>query len=297
MNRIQHLSQNATLNSVELMDTISGNIFGASLNGHRAKEYRFSDFLNGGEIQANGYKWTQGKQEIRSGEWTKLMIKGRGLFTVKDTKRNEAYYTRLGDFHLDAEGNLVTLEGYRVQGIPLAGVPTQLSGPRADVPDYAQVNPNFVDPFNNPYTNNAQQLNPAGRPIGQIEDVNVALDPQTGRYLGNFDELRVGEDGVVYGRDGNNVVSLYKLIVVDFNNPNGLKDIKDGIYFKSTQDSGFPTYGVHESIVVSEALEKSNSWVKQEAHNLTDAQRYFQAATQIHKLADKISGTAIEMIQ
>lgn len=297
MNRIQHLSQNATLSSVELMDAISNNIFGAAHNGHRAKVYRFGDFMNGGEIRDNGFKWTQGKQEMRTGEWTKLMIKGRGMFAIKDDKENATYYTRLGDFHLDGAGNMVTQEGYKVQGIPLAGVPTQFRGPRTDIPDYKQVNPNFVDPFNNPYTNNAQRLNPSGQAVGEIENVNLGLDPKTGRYLGNYDEIRVGEDGVVYGRDGNNVVSLYKLVVVDFNNLNGLKDVQDGIYFKATDQSGFPTYGVKESIVISEALEKSNSWIKQEAHNLTDAQRYFQAATQIHKLADKISGTAIEMIQ
>ncbi len=297
MNRIQHLSQNATANSVELMDVISSNIYGYSMNGHRAKRYSFSDFMNGGEIHDNGYRWAQGKQEPRIGEWTKMMLQGRGFFTVQDPRTQKPLYTRLGDFHLDGEGNLVTIEGFKVQGIPLAGAQTRILGPIPGNPDFDQVNPNFVDPFNNPYTNNAQSLNPAGPAVAPIGDINLSLDPRNGRYLGNFDEIRVGEDGVIYGRDGHNLVSLYKVHVVDFNNPDGLIDVKDGVYFKACPKSGLSSFGVNETLVVSEALEKSNSWIKIEAHNLTDAQRYFQASTQIHKLADKISGTAIEMIQ
>ena len=297
MNKIQNMSQNATLNSVELIDTISNNIFGYSMNGHRAKRYAFADFMNGGEIREAGYCWNQGKQEPRIGEWTKVMIKGRGFFTVKNPNNHENIYTRLGDFHLDAEGNLVTLEGFRVQGVPLAGSATRLRSNPADVNVYETFNPHFVDPYQNPHTNNRQLMNPPGQALAPAQDINLELDRRNGRYLGSFDEVRVGEDGVIYGRDGNNMVSLYKLTIVDFNNPNGLKDLKDGIFFKATDLSGLPTMAVSDSIVIPEALEKSNTWMKVEAHNLTDAQRYFQAASQVHKLADKISGTAIEMIQ
>ncbi len=297
MNRIQQLSRNATLNSAELVDTISSNIFGYTHNGHRAKRWGFSDFMSGGEIQDGGYKMSQGKAQPRVGEWTKMMIKGRGFFTVKDPRSDKMMYTRLGDFHLDGEGNLVSVDGLRVQGIPLAGAPTRLNSPNPANPSYMQVNPNFVDPFNNPYTNNAQRLNPPGRELAGAEDINLGLDMASGRYLGHFDEIKVGQDGVLYGKDGNNLVSLYKVSVAAFNNPEGLTDMKDGVYFKPNERSGLPSYNVAGDIIVNEALEMSNVWVKVEAHYLTDAQRYFQASTQIHKLADKISGTAIEMIQ
>jgi flagellar hook protein FlgE len=298
MNKIQHISQNATINSVEMINTISGNIYGYAQNGHRAKRYKFSDYMGGGQIHANGYSWAQGKQEPRFGEWTKMMIKGRGLFEVKDPKYDKNYFTRLGDFHLDSSGYLVTSEGYRVQAIPLTASVTEIKGPLPENQTYKQVNPHMVDPFNNPYTNNKQNLNPPGNPIASAQNVNLGLDPRNGRYLGKFDELKVGDDGVIYGRDGANIVSLYRLRVVDFNNVDGLQDIKDGVYYKSTDQSGLPIMVQNSStVIIGEALEKSNSWIKVEAHNLTDAQRYFQSASQIHKLADKISGTAIEMIQ
>lgn len=296
MNRIQHLSRNATLNSVDLIDTISGNLFGYAMDGHRAKRYSFSDYMQGGEIEANGYSWMQGKQSPRFGEWSKMMIKGRGFFSVQNPKNGEVYQTRLGDFHLDASGNLVTKEGFAVQGIPLIGTATRLNSQHPADMEFRTHNPNFADPFNNPYTNNAQELNPAGAAVAPVQAVNLGLDRRNGKYLGQFDEVRVGEDGVIYGRDGNNMVSLYKLSLVTFNNNNGLKDMKDGIYFKATDKSGLPS-NTSSAIVIGEAIEKSNTWMKIETHNLTDAQRYYQAATQVHKLADKISGTAIEMIQ
>ncbi len=299
MNKVQHISQNATLNSVEMINTISGNIYGYAHNGHRAKRYNFSDYMSGGEFKSNGYSWMQGKQEPRFGEWTKMMIKGRGLFEVYDKKYNKTYYTRAGDFHLNATGDLVTATGFKVQGIPLTGAVTQIKGPLPEDQGYNQIpNPNLADPFNNPYTNNKQNLNPPGEPIARAQDIRIPLDPRNGRYLGKFDEIKAGEDGILYGRDGRNIVSLYKLRIVDFNNRNGLKDIKDGVFFKATSESGVPIMKTAGSFnIIGEALEKSNSYIKIEAHNLTDAQRYFQSASQIHKLADKISGTAIEMIQ
>lgn len=297
MNRVQHLARNATLNSVELIDVISNNIFGYTQNGHRARRWSFNDFMNGGEINDGGFKMTQGKSDPRPGEWTKMMIQGRGFFAVKDVQHDQIYYTRLGDFHLDAVGNMVSSEGFRVQAMPLAGAATRLTGPDTRIPDYDQVNPNFVDPFNNPYTNNAQYINPPGKALGTMTDVNLALDRSNGRYLGKYDDIKVGQDGVIYGQDGNNLVSLYKISVISFNNPNGLTNAKDGVYFKSSIDSGLPSYSSSGNLVINQAIEKSNSWIKLEAHYLTDAQRYFQASTQVHKLADKISGTAIEMIQ
>lgn len=296
MNKIQHISQNATLNSTEMINLISSNIYGYIHNGHRAKRYRFSDFMTGGDIKDAGFLWSQGKQEPRLGEWTKVMINGRGLFSVQDPKTQDIYYTRLGDFHIDAGGNLVTAEGYQVQAIPLAGMGTRLQGPDMGEVGFQSVNPNWVDPFNNPYTNNAQYIHPSGQAVGDLQKVNLALDPSNAKYLGQYSQIKIGDDGVIYGKEGNHIISLYKLAVVDFNNLDGLRDVKDGIFFKATDQSGLPSLKQSPEII-SEALEKSNVWVKVEAHTLTDAQRYFQAATQIHKLADKITGTSIEMIQ
>lgn len=298
MNKTQHLSYNASLSSSQLIDMVAGNIVSASKQGHRAQRWAFSDYMGGGELENRGVSWRQGKQEPRLGEWTKMMIRGRGLFTVKDNRTNEVMYTRLGDFHVDGAGNLVSKEGYAVQGTPLSGNFTQLQGPDPHDPDMRYNGDiNQVDPFNNPFSNNAQELNPPGKPVSVAQNINLKIDPRNGKYLGFYDKIQVGEDGVIYGVDGRNVVSLYKLKVVNFNNPEGLRDVKDSVFWKPTKESGLPSMAASDSRVIGEALEKSNVWLKVETHYMTEAQRAYQAATQLHKLADKISATAIEMIQ
>ena len=48
---------------------------------------------------------------------TDLAVTGDGFFLVSDARNEDAKYaTRGGDFRIDSLGNLVTTEGYRVQG-------------------------------------------------------------------------------------------------------------------------------------------------------------------------------------
>lgn len=284
------------MNSVQLIDTISENIVGYGKHGHRAKRWSFSDYMHGGDVQSSGYSQRQGPQEPRVGEWTKMMIQGSGFFAVRDEKKDETYFTRLGDFHIDAVGNLSTREGFKVMGIPLAGAATRLHGHNPANPDYSPSEVLMSDPFA-ARTQNVERMNPPGAPVGQPEAINIGIDPRNGLYLGHYEKIHIGEDGVIYGVDGQNLVSLYKIQVSNFNNPEGLYDVKDGTYFKASAESGAPSLFAADSLVIPEALEKSNTWLKTETHYLTEAQRYYQAATQMHKLADKITGTAIEMIQ
>ena len=50
-----------------------------------------------------------------TGNGTDLMIQGDGFFRVKDSS-GKIYYTRAGNFHFDNSGNLVTPDGFIVQG-------------------------------------------------------------------------------------------------------------------------------------------------------------------------------------
>lgn len=301
MNNLHHLSQNATLNSTELVNFISSNMAGAAAYGHRAKTWSFQDYMSGGEMVDSGFNMKAGGQAPRIGEWTKLFIKGKGFFTVFDPKKSETLYTRLGDFHVDGEGNMVTKEGFHLMGAPLEGSYTQLrkqpmySDMKHEASGFDDIT--YGNPFRTAVNGAPQQLNPAGRPVGNYQAINIALDPRNGKYLGLYDEIKVAEDGVVYGKDGNNLVSLYKIKLANFNNPEGLTDAKDGIYFEANEKSGMPTLASTGATILAEALEKSNTNMKTEAHYLTEAQRYYQFSTQAQKLADKITGTAIELIQ
>lgn len=52
---------------------------------------------------------------VSTGSDTDLMINGSGFFTV-EAADGSTYYTRSGNFSLDANGNLVTTDGYKVLG-------------------------------------------------------------------------------------------------------------------------------------------------------------------------------------
>lgn len=51
---------------------------------------------------------------VATGNSTDLMIKGSGFFTVTDG--SSTYYTRAGNFSFDSNGNLVTSNGFQVEG-------------------------------------------------------------------------------------------------------------------------------------------------------------------------------------
>ncbi|MBP8984723.1 MAG: flagellar hook protein FlgE, partial [Syntrophobacterales bacterium] len=55
-----------------------------------------------------------------TGNATDVSIDGDGFFMVNDTN-GATYYTRAGAFHMDNEGYLVDVNGYRVQGYNLTG--------------------------------------------------------------------------------------------------------------------------------------------------------------------------------
>jgi flagellar hook protein FlgE len=52
-----------------------------------------------------------------TGNNTDLGISGNGYFIVNNTATSSSFATRAGDFRLDAQGYLVTQQGYRVQGL------------------------------------------------------------------------------------------------------------------------------------------------------------------------------------
>ena len=64
-------------------------------------------------------QWDAGSLENTSSS-TDLSVNGTGLFIVTDPSTNLSYYTRAGQFEWDDEGNLVTPDGFIVQGYTIA---------------------------------------------------------------------------------------------------------------------------------------------------------------------------------
>jgi flagellar hook protein FlgE len=122
----------------EYIDTIGNDIANINTTGYKSNEVQFEDLLGqtisgattptttaGGidptqvglgvrvaGIEAN---FTEGTSE-QTGNPLDLSIQGNGFFVAKGS--NQVYYTRAGSLELDGNGNLVTPDGYLIQGWP-----------------------------------------------------------------------------------------------------------------------------------------------------------------------------------
>lgn len=106
------------------MSVIGNNIANVNTAGFKASRASFSNILSqnlsgGGQI-GRGVKlqsvtpmFTQGSFQSTSSV-TDLAIDGNGLFIVENASGK--YYTRAGQFSFDSDGNLVSVDGSKVQG-------------------------------------------------------------------------------------------------------------------------------------------------------------------------------------
>ena len=286
------LSSNAAMSSLEMIDLLTENIINAETPGYNSKRFSFRDYLHGGTIEGAGRSWKQGRAAIRVGEPTKLMLRGRGFFTTLVPETNEIVYTRLGDFHVDKNGHLITQENFMVLGTPLMSNLQQFGNSKYRAMGPKNESDTFADPFNNPADRQYPSIG-GGQPIGKPQPINLSIDPRNGLYLGKYEKLRVDKDGIIWGKYGDSEVSLYKISVHNFQNLNGLKNFRDN-YWKQTSESGPPLPS--GALVFSEALEKSNVWEKVEVDYIIEAQRQYAAAINSHKVADRLVQQAIELV-
>lgn len=70
---------------------------------------------NGSEVSGTRITFDQGDL-MTTGNPLDVAINGEGWFTIKNPEKDDVAYTRAGNFTRDAQGYLVTLNGYRVQG-------------------------------------------------------------------------------------------------------------------------------------------------------------------------------------
>lgn len=119
------------------LSVISNNVANINTTGFKASSIQFSDVyystLSYGSVSSTGSGGTNPMQvgvgvqtssistNFKTGSWyatgsnTDMMINGQGFFSVQ-APDGSAYFTRAGNFSLDASGNLVTANGYKVLG-------------------------------------------------------------------------------------------------------------------------------------------------------------------------------------
>jgi flagellar basal-body rod protein FlgG len=79
----------------------------------------------GAHFSASSTSFQTGAQ-VNTGNPTNLYISGQGFFQIQ--KDGDTFYTRDGSFRLDAEGQLVTVDGYLVDpGVTVPGGSTELT--------------------------------------------------------------------------------------------------------------------------------------------------------------------------
>ena len=123
---------------------------------------------------------------------------------------------------------------------------------------------------------------------------------QNGKPEGDLSSIDINKDGVVSAFYNNgNIEKVATLILAKFNNPQGLIQLGDTKYFKSTSSgpemANKPGYGGLGSLV-SGAIEQSNVDITTELVDLIEAQRNFQSNSKAMETTDKMTKTMIDNI-
>lgn len=252
------------------IDLISKNLSNIYTPGYREVQGNFKTFLEGSMLDDALINTNQGKSTPGTSP-ENVFLEGKGFFTVKD-KEGQVAYCRLGEFKFDGEGVYKTSDGKEVQGYILD--------------DTGQIMGTSAAAGNADYSANALNGGPANAATTSIK---LWLDPNNGKYLGKYDEYEIKTDGVIYGKskDGKIRVPLYKLAVMNFNNPQALTEIKPGQYIEN-EDSGKPVVGSGE--IRSGLIEMANTDFRANIN-------YMKMAKSQMDLANKLLSTNKQLLQ
>ena len=253
----------------EDLQVIGNNIANVNTNGYKSSSMDFEDELsqnlaNGsnnpmqigegvtiGAIESN---YSQGTINT-TGVTTDMAINGAGYFLVKDPSSGLTYATRDGEFNLDANGYLVSVNGYRVQG--LMGSST--------TPSDLQINSASAVAALNDTTTPAPSLN--SYTINSLGQVTATLSD--------------GVSGVIG-----------QIVLQNFTNPQGLISQGTNLYSYTAAAGPLTAPGAPDSAglgqIQSGALESSNVDLASQMADLITAQRAFEANAKMITTSDEI---------
>ena len=236
----------------------------------------------------------------RTDNATDMMIGGEGFFIIQSPEG--PFYTRAGNFKIDDDGYLTTVDGFFVlgYGFDLAVTPQPYNimeeelkdsdGAEFDPPRYrfwAEIKPTAVF-----------MANPE---LGDLQKIRVRLDsadplvdkagapnfPADGTVeLLNFS---VAKDGSVEVLSNNRKLTIAKVAIAMFSNPSGLEKAGNSLY-RATNSSGevlvrLP-YEDGAGTVEGGGLEMSNVDLASEFTDMIVTQRGFQANSRIITVSD-----------
>lgn len=261
---------NTQKTTADWMDAVSENLMNIYTPGYRETKASFKTFLNSSIIDGFDKNVGQGKSTPGTSN-ENVFLEGEGYFTLRRDD-GKIVFSRLGEFKFDKEGIYKNPQGYTVQGYILNDKGEIMQGTKPiDADIYAETGIKG-GAVNLPTTN-----------------IKLWIDPNNGKYLGKYDEFEFKGDGILYGKadGGKTVVPLYKLAIMNFHNPEGLFEVRQGIFIE-TEESGRPVIGRGE--VRGGLLEMSNCDFKA---NIS----YYQQAKMQMDMANKLISTNKSLLQ
>lgn len=112
------------------LDVIGNNIANSATVGFKSASISFADIYAGSKV-GMGVKVASVLQNFNDGTTTStnnsldVAISGNGFFRLVDSS-GQIYYTRNGQFQLDAERNIVSADGLKLTGYLASGTPPQI---------------------------------------------------------------------------------------------------------------------------------------------------------------------------
>ena len=257
-------------------DAVGENLANVYTVGYRESQPTFKTFLDTSISENVHRKFDQGKSTPGTSP-ENIFLEGQGFFTLRNNE-GALSYTRLGEFKFDAEGVYRSKEGLAVQGYILNDKGEIMQGSKA--------------------LNSAQFEETAlNGGIADIPTTNIKLwiDPNNGKYLGKYDEFEFKGDGILYGKadSGKVVVPLFKVAIMNFHNPEGLFEVKQG-RFMETEDSGKPVIGRGE--VRGGLIELSNTDFSANISYFQQAKIQMSMANQLIQTNKKLLEDAIQLL-
>lgn len=265
------------------LQTIGNDIANVSTTGYKKASVSFADTFAGVGVQARAAttNFMQGSIET-TGKVTDLGISGNGFFVVKDSSGN-SLATRDGSFHFDATGNLVTAQGYKVQGFTGgASNGASTAATPIDTTKVADIKLATPPALAAPATGSAQLQSVSIDTSGQITEIySDGSSAVTGQVLlQNFSNLSA------LSKQGNNLYGG-----LDLAGPTG------GTVFGAATLTSYAPNANGLGSIQSGSLEQSNVDLTEEFSNLITMQRSFQAGSRLITVSDTVLEDIVNLKQ
>lgn len=269
-------AMNIQKNVVHWMDAVSENLVNAYTPGYRENQISFKTYLDSAMIDKVEKNSQQGKS-IPGKSDSNVFLLGNGYFVIRNEEGKLAY-TRFGDFKFDGEGVYKAADGSKVQGYILNDNGEIMAGTKSlDSEAFKKM------------------IEEGGASAIPTTEIKLWIDPDNGKYLGKYEEYEIKGDGVLYGKadNGKIEVPIFKLALMNFNNPDELFEFKQG-QFLETAYSGTPKVATGE--VRSGHLEISNVDFRANVNSWKLAQKQYDCSGKIMSTYKDLLTSIMDMI-